>query len=479
MAIFEVVGDAFSWIGDGVSGAFDWASGGVTDLFGGNFSATDLGQIFGDIEAKDIVSLLGGKGGGAGALSTIVSLLRGGGGAYTDILRSDFMIEKYAKELAIYQEQLGLLGIETPLQIGKIQNEMGWLRDQTALQQYWNTTEASFTEKMNGLRGNQIDARIGQMRAELELFGPRLQTVDLRQQGVRDTLDIRTKIMRGDMDALNITTDLDIKGLENQAAAIQKLAEFEAGTRRVQMVREEARGWVTAAHYGVHTGGPSSAGHEATFASMMGKREIAHILGMANLRQAGINLQIEKADTTRDAAIRRAEGELELMNRTAANQLALMDIEKVALGIQQKAAMAGISAAEIDKDLLAVSTAFSLAKASYQNNLLGVQLAYRTNSLEADLDLVEARADSRGRILDIQIQSTIDLIELAESQGDFALFGRGLDLLAGPGMDIASNLLSGKSGTGGLNLSSADPLTEYVGSYATDYGLDYSALGTE
>jgi len=480
MAIFEVVGDAFSWIGDGVSGAFDWASGGVTDLFGGNFSTTDLGQFFGDVEFKDVISALGGKGGGAGALSTVLSLLRGGAGAYSDILRSDFMIEKYAKDLALYQEQLNLLGIETPLLVEKIRAEMGWATDRTAMQVDWNTREADFTAKTNALRGDQIDARIAQMRAQLELFGPKFQTVDLQQQQVRDTLDVRTRILQGDMDVLRRSTDLDVASYRNQAEIIQKVAEFEAGTRRVQMVREEARGWVTAAHYGVATGGPSSAGNEASFAATMGRREIAHILGLAGLRTAGINLQIEKAELARDSQIRRAEGELELMNKTAANQIALMDLQKVALGIEQRSAAAGISVAQIDKDLLATATGYAMAKASYQNNLLSTQLRYATQGFAPALDLIEVRADSRARMLDIQIDSTQQLIAMAETQGDFALLGRGMDLLLGPGFNIAANILGGgKSGkaAGGMDWAAIDALPQ------TDYGSvayeDVMGLGTE
>ena len=43
---------------------------------------------------------------------------------------------------------------------------MGWATDRTAMQVGWNTREADFTAKTNALRGDQIDARIAQMRAQ-------------------------------------------------------------------------------------------------------------------------------------------------------------------------------------------------------------------------------------------------------------------------------------------------------------------------
>lgn len=476
--IDDIVSTGFDWAGD----AFDWAADGIGDVFSGNFSSTDLGELFGKFEFNDVLKALGGNGGAAGALKTVLGLLRGGAGAYSDIARSDAIIKRYMNELAIYKEQLDLLGIETPIAIDKVLNELGWAKTRVDIQTAMNDSEAQFTSQINLLRGEQIDAKIAEARARLELFGPQFAAIDVRQQNVRDTLDVRSKVLRGDMETLVKTADLDIASYGNQKAMIQKMAEFEAGTRRVQMLREEGRAWVTAAHYGVMTGLPSSAGNEAGFQTMMGRREIAHILGMASLRTAGIDLAIEKTEVARDSAIRRAEAELELLNKTSANQLALLDIERTSLGIQQRIAAMGISSAEIDKQILAASSAYAMAKASFQNNLLRSQLGFATAGAELDIDLIEARSASRGRMLDLQIKGAQDMIELAESQGDFALLGRGLDLLLGPGYEIASNIFggSGKSNPlDGLDLGSADPTTEVVGSYATDYGFDYSALGTE
>lgn len=470
--MFDILDDIWS----GVTGAFDWAAGGVTDLFGGNFSSTDLGQLFGgDLKFDDVMKVLGGKGGGAGALSTVLGLLRGGAGAYTDILRSDYIIEKYAKDILTYQEQLNQLGIETPLLLDKIRNEMGWTKARTDLQVGWNTTEAQFAQQINGLKGDQIDARIAQMRTQMELFPLQAQAIDIRQQGVRDTLDIRSRVLRGDIDVLGQTAALDIAQYGNQRELIMKIAEFEAETRRIQMVREEARGWVTAAHYGVSTGGVSSAGSEATFAKMMGRRDMAQIIQVAGLRTAGIDLAIDKVELARDSAVRRAEAELELMNKTAANQLSLMDVEKLTLGVQQRVAQQGMSVMAMEKDVLGAQTAFALSRASYQNNLLQTQLAFSTAGYQLDLDLTESRSASRGRLIDLQIAGARDLMELAEQQGDFALLGRGLDLLMGPGAQIVSNIFGNSSSSGSDDFTIPGGNYDYGG---TDY-TDVMGLGTE
>lgn len=476
--LFGVVDGALDWIGEAAGGVFDWASSGVSDLF--SVSTTDVAGIFSKGTLNDVIKLLGGQGGTAGAAQTLLGLLRGGLGAYTDIARSDFLREKYLNEAKIYQENLDLLGIETPLAISKIMNEMGWARTSTDLRVAQSLTESTFTQQLSELRGDQLDARIAalleQRAAEDAIFPLRARALDTQAAGIRGQLDVRTKILRGEIDAVTEGTDLDVRSLDNQKQLIGEIAAFEAGTRRLRMVREIGQSWVTAAHYGVMTGGVSSAGNNAAWAHMMGQREIDQINRVAGLRMAGIDIAIQKERLQAETTIKRMEGELELMNITSGTQLAQLDIDKLILAATQRAAAANTAGqvAQLagEKEILKTQTAWSLAKGSFDRNFMEAQLAATLAGNEVDLDLIEARATSRGRILSLQIASSLELAGLAESQGDISLLARGADMLLGPGLTIASNLW-GSSSTKTTGVAT-DYSTGIIGEYQ-----DVGGLGTE
>lgn len=480
--MFGIIDSAVDWVTEAAGGIFDYASTGISDLF--STSSSDVAKIFSKGTFDDIVSILGGKGGTAGAASNILALLRGGLGAYTDIARSEFLQEKYLNDARTYQEQLDLLGIETPLQISKIQNEMGWATTSAAIRTQQSELESKFTSQVASLRddqlGDRIDGLLAQREAENAIFPLRQASLDVQAKGIRDTLDVRTRILRGDIDAVLGSTDLDLKGLENQKAIIGEVAEFEAGTRRLQMVREVAQNWITQAHYGVMTGVGSSSGNAPTWARMMGEREIKQIEKIAGMRMAGIDIAADKVRLQRDNAVRQGEGQLELLNVAAGTQLAGLDLDKLIIAAQQRAAAAGtdaqVSALQGDREILKAQTAYSLAKGVFDRNMIEAQLTAQLGSSEIDLDLLNARAESRGRMLSLQIEGAFNLAGMAESQGDIALLARGADMLLGPGLNIASSLW-GKSSAKTAAVAGLTGSGDYggvLGEYA-----DVGGLGTE
>lgn len=476
--MFGLIDDAVSWIADAAGGVFDYASTGISDLF--SASTTDVAKLFGKGTFEDIVSVLGGKGGVAGAASNILALLRGGLGAYTDIARSDFLREKYLKDAQIYQEQLDLLGIETPLQLDKIRNEMGWATTSAQLRTQQSELEGKFTSQIGLLRDNQIEARIAALLDERaaanEIFPLRAAAVDVQAKGIRDTLDVRTRILRGDIDAVLGSTSLDIESLENQKNIIGEVAAFEAGTRRLQMVREVSQNWITQAHYGVMTGVGSSSGNAPTWARMMGEREIAQIERVAQMRMAGIDIAERKVAFQRDNAVRQAEGQLDLLNVTAGTQLASLDLDKLILAAQQRAANAGtagqVAALQGDREILKAQTAYSLAKGAFDRNMIEAELTARLGGAEIDLDLLNARAESRGRMLSLQIAGSLELAGMAEQQGDISLIARGADALLGPGLNIASALW-GKSSPKTAALTGTGDYGGVLGEYSNVGGLGW------
>lgn len=474
--MFGIIDSAVDWVTEAAGGIFDYASTGISDLF--STSSSDVAKIFSKGTFDDIVSILGGKGGTAGAASNILALLRGGLGAYTDIARSEFLQEKYLNDARTYQEQLDLLGIETPLQISKIQNEMGWATTSAAIRTQQSELESKFTSQVASLRddqlGDRIDGLLAQREAENAIFPLRQASLDVQAKGIRDTLDVRSRILRGDIDAVIGSTDLDIASLENQKAIIGEVAQFEAGTRRLQMVREVAQNWITQAHYGVMTGVGSSSGNAPTWARMMGEREIAQIEKVARMRMAGIDIAEDKVRLQRENAIRQGEGQLELMNIAAGTQLASLDLDKLVLAAQQRAAAAStagqIAGLEGDREIIKAQTAYSLAKGVFDRNLIEAQLTAQLGGSEIDLDLLNARAESRGRMLSLQISGSLELASMAESQGDISLLARGADMLLGPAFNIASNLW-GKLSTQTAGLTGTGDYGGVLGEYTSVGGL--------